>query len=197
MKMIELYRRIVLRNAENGVVYDSGLVPCKSYVKQFLELAEGFLKKIQKDGKDVNGDIVNLVTTTGIGMNNNGRVDAGVGEDTHGVVVGTNAGSTPEDNVNYKLDTKILHSGTGEAGKLNYQSVTFVAPHESGGYVDYDISRAFINETSGNISVKEIGIICKNYVVTKYHLLLRDVVSEQVVAPAETVTVVYTLRTQA
>jgi len=193
---MKAYRRILVHNARGELVRDSGLVPCNSYVRQFLDLVEAFFKRVDKTAKDVDGNPT-IIYDADQNANLNGVVHAGVGVDAFGIVVGTNAGITPEDNANYKLDTKILHSGTGEAGRMNYQQGTFVAPQVIAGNVDFSMSRAFINETSAGITIKEIGIICKNIANTKYHLLLRDVVSDTLVGVGETATVVYTLRTTA
>jgi len=126
-----------------------------------------------------------------------GRVDAGVGADAYGLVVGTNAGTTAEDNENYALDTKILNSAVGAAGKLNYQAVTLVKAREVGANIDMDVKRTFLNESGSTRTVKDIGIIIRNTTDSKYPLILRDVVSDEAVADGFTLTVVYTLRTTA
>lgn len=193
-KMIETYYRILKHNADGKLVKDSGLIPIHSYVIQFLELINGLLDGINITATDVDNAESTLLTT-GYSILNSGIVDAGTGDDTHGIVVGTNAGVTAEDNLNYKLDTKILHSAVGAAGKLNYLAVTMVAPRVVGANIDLDISRAFLNETGTTITVKEIGLICKEIVTPKYFLLLRDVVTDEDVLDGYTLTVVYTLRT--
>jgi len=193
--MMKTYLRILKHDPEGKLVKDSGLMPSQSYVIQFLEFLEGlFTPSPAKDATDVDNAESRLVYGAST-SENYGRVDAPAGDDTYGIVVGTNAGTTAEDNENYKLDTKILHSGVGAANKLNYQAVTFVVPRTVGPNIDLDISRAFLNETGNTITVKEIGIICKNIPDTKYHLLLRDVVTDEPVDDAETLTVVYVLRT--
>lgn len=193
--MIETYYRILKHGPDGKLIYDSGLIPSHSYVIQFLEMVEGQLDGLNTEATDVDGAENYIISGGGDAYLMN-RVDALVGDDTFGIVVGTNAGVTAEDNENYKLDTKILHSPTGESGKLNYQTVTFVAPAEDGGNINFDITRTFLNEhATETITVKEIGIICKNIIITKYHLLLRDVVSDEAVTAGTTLTVVYTLRT--
>lgn len=186
-----MYYRMLQHDADGNLVKDSGLLPSHSYVLQFLEMIEGLFNRIDKNAKDVDG-ASSAIITAGTPISNRGRVDAGIGADTYGIVVGTNAGSTPEDNENYKLDTKILHSATGEGGKLNYRDVSFLAPVEAAGNIDLDITRPFINESGSTITVKEIGIISAG---GGYHLLLRDIVTDEAVADGSTLTVVYTLRT--
>lgn len=201
MNALETYYRILKHNREGKLIKDTGLIPSGSYVIQFLELIysmmapaydnDAFPDKLATDTgglESVINDVSDLIPTKGL-------ADAGIGDDTHGIVVGTNAGATPEDNENYALDTKILHSGIGEAGKLSYQAGTFTIPAVVGANVDFNCTRTFLNETGSTITVKEIGLICKNSTDAKYHLLLRDVVADEDVLDGYTLTVTYTLRT--
>ena len=190
----EVFYRLVKRNAKGKVVKDTGLIPIRSYVMQFLELIEGWITSTNKQATDVDGTEQYIFYSSGE-ANDYGLVKAPIGDDLYGVLVGTNAGVTPEANDNYKLDTKIEHSGTGEAGKMNHQATIITAPAPFEGNIDMNVSRAFINETGSTITMKEIAIYCKNSTHTKYHMLLRDVVVDQAVDDAETLTVTYTLRT--
>lgn len=195
---VELFYRLLLRNEKGELVKDTGLIPSHSFVIQFLELLRGWFTGINADATDVNGVEQRIYST--VFCLHSGDVDAGVGVDTYGVLVGSNNGGTPEGNEDYNLDTKILHSGEGEAGKLDYQDVTFVKARVVGVNVDLDVSRSFINETANPITVKEIGIVCRqkyNAPTYYYHLLLRDVVSDFSITVGYTLTVVYTLRTKA
>lgn len=195
MKMsLETYYRILKHDPLGRLVKDTGLLPSHSYVIQFLEYIWACFYGTNKSATDVDNAESVLVDASEF-QSRFGRIDAGIGNDTHGIVVGTNAGTTAEDNENYKLDTKILHSAVGAADKLNYQAVTFVKAREVGANVDLDVNRTFLNESGGTISVKEIGIIIKNSDDTKYHLILRDVVTQEDVEDGYTLTVVYTIRT--
>lgn len=196
MKMIGIYYRIMKHDPEGRLVKDTGLMPSHSYVIQFLELIYSLFNGVDKTATDVTG-AESVLMDISDSSDSKGRADAGVGADTYGVVVGTNAGATAEDNENYALDTKILHSAIGEAGKLNYQAVTLVKSRVVGANVDLDVSRPYLNETGSTITVKEIGIIVRNTTDTKYHLLMRDVVTDEPVEAGYTLTVVYTLRTTA
>lgn len=191
---IETYYRIMKHDPEGRLVSDTGLLPSHSYVIQFLEFIYSLWAATDVNATDVTGaeSVLNDVSDI---MSSKGRYSAGAADDQYGIVVGTNAGETAEGNENFKLDTKILHSAVGAAGKLNYQAVTLVAPSVVGANVDYNISRPYLNETGNTITVKEIGIIILNFTDTKYHLILRDVVTPENVAAGYTLTVVYTLRT--
>jgi len=194
--MIETYYRILKHDPEGRLVKDTGLIPSHSYVIQFLEFIWSLWAKTDKTATDVSG-AESVLCDVSDATDTKFRYNAPALNDTYGIVVGTNAGTTAEDNENYALDTKIAHSGVGAAGCLNYQAVTFVAPRVVGPNIDLDISRAFLNETGGTITVKEIGCIVKNTTDTKYHLIFRDVVSDEPVDDTETLTVVYTMRTTA
>lgn len=193
--MIETYYRILKHDPSGRLVKDTGLLPSHSYVIQFLEFFRSLLSRAGAgaNATDV-GNAESLITGSGDAVSYV-NVNAPIGNDTYGIVVGTNAGTTAEDNLNYALDTKIA-TGAG-AGQLGYQAVTFLAPAVDGANVDFDITRAFANTSGGGITVKEIGIICKNTANTKYHLLLRDVVADEAVGDGFTLTVIYTLRTTA
>ncbi len=196
--MIETYYRILKHDPEGNLMGDSGLIPSHSYVIQFLELMQGMFGGVSHSptsATDVDG--TEHYIWYALRVDNTGLLNALAGSDTYGLVVGTNAGLTPEDNENYMLDTKILHSAVGAAGCLNYQAVTLIPPHELTGNIDYDIARTFLNETGSTITVKEIGIITRiNYPADPgYHLILRDVVADEAVLDGHTLTVIYTLRT--
>lgn len=192
---IGLFHRLLLHDEKGKLVKDTGLIQSHSYVLQFLQAIEGLLDGVTKTAKDINNtdQIIMLASMTASYIL---AADGGVGDVNKGILVGTNDGATAESNTNYNLDTKILHSITGEAGKLNYRANTFVAPTEAAGNIDFDISRPFINETAGAIVVKEIGLFISSYDgAYHYFLLLRDVVADFSVTAGYTLTVVYTLRT--
>ena len=191
-KLIETYYRIMKHDSEGRLVRDTGLMPSHSYVIQFLELIQGFFDGLNVVATDVDG-AENLIIEQSVRVEYVGTVDALVGDDTHGIVVGTNAGTSAEDNEDYSLDTKIAEGAGG--GQLSYQAVTIVDAREVGPNVDLDVSRVFQNDSGGTITVKEIGVIVKNTTDTKYHLILRDVVADEPVDDAEALTVVYVLRT--
>ena len=195
--MIETYYRILKHNSKGKLVKDSGLIHCHSYVIQFLEMLRGALLNnvASVNATDVDGAETLIWYNSGA-IQGSGRINALAGDDTYGIVVGTNAGSTPENNENYELDTKIIHSAVGAAGQLNYQAVTMLTARVVGANIDLDVSRAFLNETGSTITVKEIGLQSEQTSgPSKYHLLLRDVVTDEDVLNGFTLTVIYTLRT--
>ncbi len=192
---LNLYYRTRIHDPEGKLVKDSGLKPSHSFVIQFLEFIEAMFDGITKTGTDtLNAEERIHNVAYKVSQNFNAVGLAGV--ILRGIVVGTNAGTTAEDNTNYKLDTIIEHA-TETASKLNYQQTVFVAPQVTNGNVDFDISRPFINDSGGTISVKEIGVYFHSFdtAVYKSYLLCRDVITQEDVLDGYTLTVTYTLRT--
>lgn len=191
----ETFYRLIITDPNGKVVHDTGEKPSHSYVIQFLELVYSVTSGTAVTATDTsNAETTILALAT---CSSFGRVDAAQGDDNYGIQVGLNTGATAEDNENYTIDTLIDHSDVGAAGDMNYQSVTFVAPVVDGANVDFDITRPFLNESGNPITVDEITLVCKNSGDTKYHLLMRDTGMSQAVADANTLTVVYTLRSTA
>jgi len=77
---------------------------------------------------------------------------------SYGIVVGS--GSTPVSPTDCNLASKISH-GTG-AGQLDYEPQTVKSSYsDTSSYVE--ISRAFINRSGGDVVVREVGLIGRNY----------------------------------
>ncbi|GAH62887.1 unnamed protein product, partial [marine sediment metagenome] len=111
---IQLLLRTVVRDPDGKTLHDSGRNPAKSFVIQFLQFFSAML------GFDVDGATnYNATDTSGVAgylykgnawASLNFRVDAGVGVDEYGIVVGT--GETAPTNTDHKLETQ-LTEGVG------------------------------------------------------------------------------------
>jgi hypothetical protein len=79
-------------------------------------------------------------------------------DDSYGIVVGTGTATvTPTD---YSLASKIPH-GTG-SGQLDYDTHTVASSYSSSSsYVE--ISRVFVNRSGGDVVVREVGLMARNY----------------------------------
>jgi hypothetical protein len=79
-------------------------------------------------------------------------------DDTYGIVVGSGTATvTPTD---YSLASKIPH-GTG-SGQLDYDTHTVASSlTSSSSYVE--ISRVFVNRSGGDVVVREVGLMARNY----------------------------------
>jgi len=109
-------------------------------------------------------------------------------DDTFGIQVGS--GTTPVSLTDYKLDSKIPH-GTG-SGQLDYGACVV---KETGD--DYrTVQRTFNNSSGGDVTVNEIGYVCRVTIETNtyYALLARDVISTTTVPNGGSLVVEYTFR---
>jgi hypothetical protein len=97
-------------------------------------------------------------TTFGRGGGTHIAMNAADNDDTYGIVVGTGTATvTPTD---YKLASQIPH-GTG-SGQLDYDTHTVASSYtSSSSYVE--ISRVFVNRSGGDVVVREVGLIARNY----------------------------------
>jgi hypothetical protein len=79
-------------------------------------------------------------------------------DDSYGIIVGSSSQSvSPTD---YNLISKIPH-GTG-AGQLDYEAHSVVSSYtSSSSYVE--ISRIFLNKSGGDVVVREVGLLGRNY----------------------------------
>jgi hypothetical protein len=85
-------------------------------------------------------------------------MNAADNDDTYGIVVGTGTATvTPTD---YKLASQIPH-GTGP-GQLDYDTHTVASSYtSSSSYIQ--ISRVFVNRSGGDVVVREVGLMARNY----------------------------------
>jgi hypothetical protein len=97
-------------------------------------------------------------STPGRGGGAHIAMSAADNDDSYGVVVGSGTATvTPTD---YNLASKIPH-GTG-SGQLDYDTHTVASSYtSSSSYVE--ISRVFVNRSGGDVVVREVGLIARNY----------------------------------
>lgn len=193
MAKIEVLKRILIKDKNGKIKYDSGLVSSNSFVIAFLEHIYCPFDDVAVSIEDTGNTARNVQTPT-LG-NVFLLIDAVDDDDNYGIVVGT--GTTAEANTDYALATQIAH-GTG-AGQLDYGAHSFTVPSIVGSSVDMVVSRTFYNGSGSSITVNEIGIYCESKdtgAVARYFCILRDVLTTpEVVANTETLTVQYTIRT--
>ncbi|MCR6691591.1 MAG: hypothetical protein MRT15_04305 [archaeon YNP-LCB-003-016] len=119
-------------------------------------------------------------------------MNAGDNDDSYGILVGS--GSDPVSYNDYKLSSKINH-GTSP-GQLDYEPHVIASSYsDTSSYVE--LYRTFINKTSSDIIVREVGIAAWTYsevisgIDAKY-LVVRDVLPAPVkVKPLGSLTVRY------
>ena len=192
---LKLMRRLVVTDKDGKVISDTGEMETESYVIQFLEYIYALFNAPQPGGysaTDVTG-VERTIYMYSYECNDTFIANAGINVGTYGLVVGTNAGASPESNTDYSLDTKIAE-GAG-AGQLTHNAMSWDAPLVVGVNVDLVGKRSFTNNSGATITVKETGIRVRNDPSGYYHLIIRDVVSDTPIPDLCSLTVYYTLRT--
>jgi hypothetical protein len=182
--------RAVVYDAEGNVVEKKPWKQSESFVKAFIHGLYGALMSYSQYTEDVAGASKQFDYPSSAWPN--WLLDGLAGEDTHGLVVGTD--NTAPTNNDYAMGTQIDH-GDG-AGELSYGITTFTEPVVIGSNVDLYIERVFQNNSGGLITIEEIGLIVEHESVstTTYFLLAHDLLN--VAVPDEGNTVIqYTLRT--
>jgi len=195
---IMLAYRVMKQDIRKRTVYDSGIVPSRSFVRQFLDCMKAEISDSNSSGKDTTGSDVTIPGSETHGYNfeclGAHRADAGQHNDDYGILVG--ASDTPPDNSDYVLGNPI-HDGS-ESGELNYGEMTFYDPIEESGYIEASMRRIFYNGGTEDVVVKEIGLVVRHNFAGKNFLWIRDVLGTPVtVEPAQTLTVQYIMKTKA
>lgn len=102
------------------------------------------------------------------------NMDANVNDDSHGIILGS--GTTPPTPMDYVIETLIAH-GTG-AGQLEYMQMRSSAGVVvSGNKSTLILSRIFINNSGGDITVNEIAMYFRNPATGLPYLFYRDLVT--------------------
>lgn len=178
--------------------------PAESFLLQFLQLLDGAMRHAYNTTM---GAYQNITDTAGV-TKLFGAKAAGVnvaqyfaalspaGNLTYGIVVGS--GNTAPTNTDITMDT-VITEGAG-AGQLNYQATAFVIAQVVGANVDFILQRAAINNSGGDVTVRESGIrvfSLDSEAGPNTHSLqiIRDVFGDVVVGNLQTITVTYTLMT--
>jgi hypothetical protein len=155
-----------------GRIVKRGKQPIKSWVKQWIQV-------LYAEFSNAN---TTFLDTSGISRTINAayfRADAGAGVTTHGIVVGSS--DTPVTRDDYKLGSQIAHgSGTGQ---LMYGAMSIDPPVAySTGYLTR-LMRVFTNNSGGDVTVKEVGVVILYSGNLYYFLIIRDVLSTPVTIP--------------
>jgi len=149
--------------------------PARTWVKNFMILLYGGLTDTTTHPIKTDGGTSNIQSTVEYGEIL--KVTAPAGDDQYGLVVGK--GTKPYDPNDYCLDNQIAN-GTG-ADQLSYGEVTVEEPIDTGTKLVMRIIRIFTNNSGGNITVTEVGLImfCSNVHI----LVARDVLAQAVTVP--------------
>ena len=202
----EVYINVEVRNKE-GKVIEKREQKCDTYVKNFLMLLNAGFKTGTSVCLDTGGNPQNAgaswrysyivwghgtysVTLGGAG---GWTPTAPKADDTYGIIVGTSDQAVSA--LDYNLIAKIAHGNA--ASQLYHYATPMPEPTVSGNTVRQRFERSFKNNSAGDITVKEIGLVLKTNVTNYLIMIIRDVVTPITVLAAGTLTVGITLKTVA
>ena len=173
----------IIRKDKYGNILFQEEVPCDSLLRQFQQYWYARLTPKTE-----------VVTDTGgsgrtVGSDDSQAVTAAVTNDNYGILVGSNNTAVVIDD--YGLNTKIAH-GSG-AGELEY-GLTIVTNNETASEDYVMVSRIFTNTSGGDVTVREAGLC--TLATPYYFLIAREVITEQVLANTETLTINYKIKIQ-
>jgi len=173
---IELWIETEVRDLKTGKVLEKRKWKSRSWSGNMIRLIYAHLKHESISGYTIDG-----VSTT-LSSSSLFRCNAGAGDDSFGIVVGS---GTPE---TYKLGNQISH-GTG-SGQLEYENVDFSDFYGQ----TFTISRNFANLSGADITVSECGVyVRKNSDVLP---LILDSISPPITVPDQAMLrIVYTIKT--
>jgi hypothetical protein len=184
MENLSLYYDMIVKK-DNKVIKKYRKRKCHSFVKQFLCLlssqSSGSFSEVDIGGTTRNLDYIYPTF----------YIPGTVGTTTDGPVVGT--GITTVTINDYKIETLITH-GTG-SGQLQYSVVTYGAPTTTATGSTFIMTRVFTNNSGGNVTINEIGIIVYHYNAYYYLIVHDNLTSPITLANGETVTLNYTFQT--
>jgi len=188
----ELWYSAVVRDP-NGKVIARERRKSRSFLRQWNDIirsqvtgATGYIKRIDADvvkGIAPEGQNIKMTSAGGI-------------ETSQSIVVGS--GDTAVTISDYYVETVIAH-GAG-AGELNYQAATVNDSVVSAPNCGFVVERAFINDSGGDVTVREMAICVrmKGETYFGYACIARDVLgAPQVIPNGGSLSTAYTLRVTA
>ena len=189
---LQAFYQIQIKSPDGKIRFDTHLRESHSFIFQFLEMIQYcFRRTTMSNITDVGG------VSRSFGMSNwditlFDVLRAAQGNSTYGIVVGS--GTNAESNTDIALQTKIAN-GSG-AGQLLYGNHSYINTKIVGANVDYEMSRTFMNDSGGSVTINEIGIYSKMYDGSyRYVCLVRDLTGGVTVTDGNSIFVRYVLRT--
>ncbi len=174
----------------NGVLIKKETISFKSFNRNFMGLLDyGFGNRLSVSVTMSDGNKYNYGLGTMLESN------APVSNSLYGILVGTS--SAPQSWLDYKLGG--LCSTGKLTNQLQYGTMTPIDYVTSGSVKYFRSSRTFKNDWTASISVKEVGYMTKQTVLSRYMLISRDLVNfddtplDITVDPGQVLEVVYNM----
>lgn len=173
---------------KNGKLIERRTEPAHSWVRNIATALNSFLNggNIVFSGDNTEGETY----VYNVDDKPERYMSAPAGEDKRGILVGSSDATFSR--LHWNLASKIPH-GTA-SGQLSYEActVTYTDPN-------IKIERRFTNNTSANITVKEIGLFIaikpSAFPIFRYYMLARDVISPVTIPQDASLKVTYNIST--
>jgi hypothetical protein len=155
-----------------------------SLVRAFIDILYAHLSQVATTTSLDTGNVSQTLTL----VTSNFAANAAASTNTQGIVVGTGTGAVSV--TDYQLGTIIAH-GTG-ATQLQYGAQSSIEPATVGTTRTCTLSRTFANNSGGDITVKEVGLIVK--AATSYYFLIDRTLNEFTIINGTSATVSYLIK---
>jgi len=195
--LITGYISLVVKNKE-GKELRRAVQPMRSLLRNFIVMLETMFKGMDtlwnkytpSDAIDVNGNKFKLSFPTSggrYGIPLGWRIDAEAGEKLKergeptdwGIMVGS---SDDPNTINFWSLSQPYPHGSG-SGYMNYLDTIVKEPYFDGSNVCIEIKRIIVNEANVSQTVREIGIIAREFYTWKRFLIARDVLDSPIDVP--------------
>ena len=191
---------------KNGKVIEHRKRKSESLVKNFLMLLNAGFKTgtsvcLDTGGKSRNAGASWRQSYSRVGLGHFDKTFEGAGggtptapeaDDTYGIIVGTSDQAVSA--LDYNLIAKIAHGNA--ASQLYHYATPMPEPTVSGNTVRQRFERSFKNNSAGDITVKEIGLVLKTKAYSYLVVIIRDVVMPVAVPIGGKMRVLYTIKTE-
>lgn len=167
---------------KNGQLKDYSKQKANSIVRSFIDI----LYATFIETGFVSGGVDTTDNTRSLVSNSVMNVAALLNNATYGLVVGT--GSTAVAVTQTKLVTKIAN-GTG-SGQLTHGAVALTTPATAGSTRSFTIQRTFTNNSSGSITINEVGIYVQ---VVSWYFMIDRTLSTKTIGVGTSGTLTYTI----
>ena len=180
----ELWYSVVVRD-RHGKIVSRERRKSKSFLKQWNQLVYVQMSQLVLDGITDTGGVSRIIGKSAL----NFRMTGAAGVTDYGIRVGT--GNTPVAIDDYALETPIAE-GTG-AGQMEHLVCTIATSVVAAPSCSFLVSRAIVNNSGAEITVREAGIYMMMY--DSYSCATRDVfATPQVVPNGGSIVINWTLR---
>ncbi|MDP4194811.1 MAG: hypothetical protein Q8940_07170 [Bacteroidota bacterium] len=172
------------------VIFDRHLRTLKEFKETGNSIVSGFPKLLYAFMSNTTQSVIDTGNVARSQARDSGTFFAAApaADVNYGIIAGTGTAAVTIND--YNLQSKIME-GTS-AGQMNYSAVTSTAPVVAGSTCSFKFLRTLTNNSSGSITINEVGIVVKYY-GTSYNVLMdRSIVTPKLVTNTNGTTIQYT-----